>query len=98
MRGKINISNTYLNNLLNVGKVDCTYDELSHNVVHNQILKSTLRTLLNSDELDKDIRDQLRLSFLKLPAEIDNINVRKDHFRSLKFHRNNYFYDFNENM
>ena len=37
VRGKINISNTYLNNLLNVGKVDCTYDELSHNVVHNQI-------------------------------------------------------------
>ena len=94
VRGKINISDTYLNNLLSVGKVDCTYDELSHNVVHNQILKSTLRTLLNSDELDKDIREQLRLSFLKLPAEIDNIDVRKDHFRSLKFHRNNYFYDF----
>ena len=94
VKGKINISETYLNNLLPMGKIDCTYDELSHNVIHNQILKSTLRTLLNEKDLDKDIREQLKLSFMKLPAEIENIDVRKDHFRALKFHRNNFFYDF----
>ena len=94
VKGKINISETYLKNLLPMAKVDCTFDELSYNVIHNRILKSTLESLLKSDELRKDVREQLRLSYLKLPADIEMLNVRKEHFRSLKFHRNNFFYDF----
>ena len=94
VRGKINISNTYLNNLLPMAKVDCTFDELSYNVIHNRILKSTLDSLLKSDELKKDIREQLRLSYMKLPPDIELLQVRKEHFRGLRFHRNNFFYDF----
>ena len=71
-----------------MAKVDCTFDELSYNVIHNRILKSTLESLLKSDELRKDVREQLRLSYLKLPADIEMLNVRKEHFRSLRFHRN----------
>ena len=94
VKGKINISNTYLNNLLPMAKVDCTFDELSYNVIHNRILKSTLDSLLKSDELEKDIREQLRLSYMKLPPDIEMLQVRKEHFRGLRFHRNNFFYDF----
>lgn len=94
VKGKINISNTYLNNLLPMAKVDCTFDELSYNVIHNRILKSTLDSLLKSNELKKDIREQLRLSYMKLPPDIEMIQVRKEHFRGLRFHRNNFFYDF----
>ena len=94
VKGKINISDTYLNNLLPMAKVDCTFDELSYNVMHNRILKSTLDSLLRSDDLQKDVREQLKLSYLKLPAEIEMLNIRKEHFRVLRFHRNNFFYDF----
>ena len=94
VKGKINISETYLNNLLPLAKVDCTFDELSYNVLHNRILKSTLDSLLKSGELDKDVREQLRLSYLKMPSDIQMMNVRKEHFRGLRFHRNNIFYDF----
>ena len=94
VKGKINISETYLNNLLPMAKVDCSFDELSYNVMHNRILKSTLDSLLKGDELDKDIREQLRLSYMKMPSEIQNVKIRKEHFRSLRFHRNNFFYDF----
>ena len=51
VRGKINITDTYLNNLLPLAKVDCSFDELSYNIIHNQILRSTLDTLLKSDDL-----------------------------------------------
>ena len=91
VKGKINISETYLKNLLPLAKVDCSFDELSYNVIHNRILKSTLDLLLKSNELKKDVREQLRLSYLKLPADIEMLNVRKEHFRVIRFHRNNYF-------
>jgi len=94
VKGKINISETYLNNLLPMAKVDCTFDELSYNVMHNRILKSTLDSLLKSNELEKDVREQLRLSYMKLPTDIEMLSVRKEHFRGLRFHRNNFFYDF----
>ena len=98
VKGKINISQTYLNNLLPMAKVDCTFDELSYNVVHNRILKSTLESLLKSDELHKDVREQLKLSYLKLPSDIKPISIRKEHFRGMRFHRNNFFYDFLMNV
>ena len=75
-------------------KVDCTFDELSYNVIHNRILKSTIDALLRSDELTKDIREQLKLSYMKFPSEIEMMSIRKENFKGLQFYRNNFFYDF----
>ena len=94
VRGKINITDTYLNNLLPLAKVDCSFDELSYNIIHNQILRSTIDTLLKSDDLEKDVREQLLLTFTRMPNEIENLKLRKTHFRGLRFHRNNFFYEF----
>lgn len=94
VRGKINITSTISKNLMSKLKVDCTFDELSYNVIHNRILKSTIDALLRSDELTKDIREQLKLSYMKFPSEIEMMSVRKESFKGLQFYRNNFFYDF----
>jgi 5-methylcytosine-specific restriction enzyme subunit McrC len=74
-------------------KVDCSFDELSYNVLHNRILKSTIRALMSTEDVDKTIRDELSLSYRKLEA-IEEIELRKNLFRRLQFSRNNFFYDF----
>ena len=94
VRGKINLTSTISKNLMSKVKVDCTFDELSYNVIHNRILKSTIDTLLRSEELTKDIREQLKLSYMKFPSEIEMMSVRKESFKGLQFYRNNFFYDF----
>jgi len=94
VKGKINLTNTFIKGLLPLAKVECTYDELSHNVIHNRILKSTINSLLLSDELEKGIQEQLKLSFLRLPPDINLLKIRKEHFRDLRFSRNNFYYDF----
>ena len=58
-------------------KVDCSFDELSYNVLHNRILKSTIRALMSTEDVDKTIRDELSLSYRKLEA-IEEIELRKN--------------------
>ena len=93
IRGKINLTPTIKKNLLMDAKVDCSFDELSYNVLHNRILKSTIRALMSTEDVDKTIRDELSLSYRKLEA-IEEIELRKNLFRRLQFSRNNFFYDF----
>ena len=93
IKGKVNLTSTITKNLLRYGKVDCSFDNLSYNVLHNQILKSTISVLLKSKDLDKSIREELLLSYRKL-EQIDEINVRKQHFRRLQLSKHNFFYDF----
>ena len=94
IRGKINLTSTISKNLMSKVKVDCTFDELSYNIIHNRILKSTINSLLRSDELTKDVREQLKLSYMKFPSEIEMMSIRKESFKGLQFYRNNFFYDF----
>ena len=97
IRGKINLTPTIKKNLLMDARVDCSFDELSYNVLHNRILKSTIRALMNTENVDKTIRDELSLSYRKLEA-IEEIELRKNLFRRLQFNRNNFFYDFLMNI
>ncbi|SVC05274.1 uncharacterized protein METZ01_LOCUS258128, partial [marine metagenome] len=39
IRGKIDFNTTIKKNLLQNAKIACAYDDLSHNVLHNQIIK-----------------------------------------------------------
>ncbi|ROL62019.1 hypothetical protein D9V86_02685, partial [Bacteroidetes/Chlorobi group bacterium ChocPot_Mid] len=68
-------------------------DELNYNVLHNQIIKTTLNNLLHINELDKTIRENLRESYKKM-NEIDLIKIENKHFGTVQLNRNNRFYDF----
>jgi 5-methylcytosine-specific restriction enzyme subunit McrC len=93
IKGKLNFGPTIKQNLLIQAKVSCDYDELSHNVLHNRILKATIRSLIAVDSLNKDLREQLIGLYRKLHG-IDDIGLSSRLFSLVLLNRNNSFYDF----
>jgi len=93
LKGKICFAPTIKRNLLTKAQANCEYDELSHNVLHNQILKSTTRYLINVENLDKDLKNELIGLYRRL-YDIDEINLTNSTFTRVQLHKNNAFYDF----
>jgi len=92
-KGRLIFAETVKRNLLNQMQVHCGFDELSHNVLHNQIIKTTLVNLSRTWNLDQSLRDSTKTTSYKLD-DVDEIRLRPSHFRRLTFHRNNAHYDF----
>ena len=92
LRGRISISETIKRRLSMQAKAHCNYDELTFDILHNQILRSTIHRLSAIDKLDKALKKKLRILDKKLEG-ITLIRITKQSFRQLQFHRNNAFYD-----
>lgn len=92
IRGKFVPAVTIKQNLLVTGRAQCAYDELSPDVVHNQILKATFTNLLRSGNLDPTLREAARDLWQRLAAVTD-VDLTNTHFRRAQIHRNNTFYD-----
>jgi len=93
IKGKLNLSASIKRNILPANKTICSYDELDYNILHNQILKTTISKLLRVNDLDNELKDELYGLFRKLPP-ISEITIRKTFFKQIRLHRNNYHYDF----
>lgn len=93
LRGKINFQESIKRNLFVYAKAHCEYDEMDHDVIHNQILKATIRKLIYLKYLDKTYRDEL-IFLLRRFHHISDIDVSDAHFSRVRLHRNNLFYDF----
>jgi 5-methylcytosine-specific restriction enzyme subunit McrC len=93
VKGQIDFGISLKKNLFKKARVQCEFDELSYNVLHNQILKSTIYKLALVEQLDQSLKDQL-LSLHRMFAEIDDISFNKKLFRRVQLNRNNSFYDF----
>jgi len=93
LRGKIDFGISLKKNLLKKAQLHCHFDDLNHNILHNQIIKSTVHNLINIDNIDKGIKDELRDLYLKLRG-INLIKIENKHFRMIQLNSNNYFYDF----
>lgn len=93
IKGKLNLSASVKQNILPVNKTICLYDEFDYNILHNQILKTTISKLLRVNNIDKDLKNELHQLFQKMPP-ISEIKIRNSHFKQIRLHRNNYHYDF----
>jgi len=93
LRGKLLFSPTIKRNLLMKAQVHCEFDELSYNVLHNQILKSTLYHLIRVESLDRELRCRL-VGLYRRFHEVDEIEMSSAVFSRVQLHRNNVFYDF----
>tara|TARA_R100001143_G_C3361001_1_gene135698 strand:- start:2294 stop:3349 length:1056 start_codon:yes stop_codon:yes gene_type:complete len=71
----------------------CQFDELSHNTLHNQILKSTIRILLRMDEIDSSLHGDLKEVYSRF-SDVETIRLQIQHFNKVRIHRNNAFYGF----
>jgi 5-methylcytosine-specific restriction enzyme subunit McrC len=93
IKGKFNYTATIKQNVLPLSKTACIYDEFDYDILHNQILKTTIGKLLRTKNLDSSLKDELHKIYLKFPP-ISEIVIRKSMFNQIRLHRNNYHYDF----
>ena len=93
LKGKIDFSESLKRNLFHKAQSYCVYDEIEHNVLHNQIMKSTLHLLSRVQDLESINR---RSIYTILPSfgDVDELALEQKHFSQTQIHRHNYFYDF----
>jgi 5-methylcytosine-specific restriction enzyme subunit McrC len=93
LKGKICFSPTVKQNLLIKAKAYCDFDEMSYDVVHNQILKASIRLLISEESLNQELKNQL-IGLNRRLHEIKDIKLSSKIFSLVQLHRNNSFYDF----
>jgi len=84
-RGRLDLPQMISRRLEDRGVAACRFDELSHDVLHNQILVSTARRLATLQGLDSDIRDGL-ISISRMLGEVSTIPIRASTFTQLQLH------------
>jgi len=93
IKGKLNISASIKLNLFPQGRAICEFDELTHNNIHNRIIKTTLARLIRLSNIDLNLKHKLSDTYRRL-NNIDEIRISEQVFRSVQLHRNNRFYSF----
>jgi 5-methylcytosine-specific restriction enzyme subunit McrC len=93
IRGRIDLDRTVRENLLQHGRVCCRHDHLSHDVLHNRILRSTMEVLASDPALDTELAQALSQA-LRWFAGVGSVPLTPGTFRRLQLHRNNAVYGF----
>lgn len=93
IRGRIDFSASEKKQTRTRGKLVCIYDELSPDVLHNRIVKATVRLLLNDRRVKTETRKSLRKVFDGF-GRIGELRVTPHHFHRVQLHRNNRSYRF----
>lgn len=92
-KGKMDVGQSLKRGLLLHNVVTCEVDDLSRDILHNRILKTTLHRLALTTGISPELAHALRLLERQL-AEISLIEIRAEHFARVQLHRNNAFYRF----
>jgi 5-methylcytosine-specific restriction enzyme subunit McrC len=92
IRGRLELPDTLKRNLLPAGRAHCRFDELEYDVLHNRILKATLRRLQATELHEKNRRRVLAL--LKKLDAVADVEVAVPDFRRVQLHRNNGGYEY----
>lgn len=87
IRGKLDLSATLKGGHLRRLRTVCEFDELTADVLHNQILKSTARRLLRTDGLDTNLLRPVRVTLDRLVG-VSEIPLTARSFGSVQLHRN----------
>ena len=98
LRGKLDLTATIkLRARNNRQNLDCEHDELSVDNIYNQILKTTIATLVKCKKVKKDTRTKL-CNILRILGDISEINLASIKWGELTFQRNNRTYEVLINM
>lgn len=93
LRGRLDISASMERLSWQHGRMVCEFDELSHNVLQNRILKTTLDDLWHADGIGDETRDLIHRQLEALRG-VERIFITSGIFRRVHLHRNNRFYRF----
>jgi 5-methylcytosine-specific restriction enzyme subunit McrC len=92
VRGRIVLADTLRRDLLRVGRANCRFDDLSYDILNNQIIKATISRLLDVHELDATLCQELS-RVKRLFIEVTDIALSNSSFRRVQLSRNNGNYD-----
>ncbi|MGE7929229.1 5-methylcytosine restriction system specificity protein McrC [Lysinibacillus xylanilyticus] len=91
IKGKILFKESIAEQAMIKARLVCQYDEFSENILHNQILKTTIYRLLKYSGLKSDTLAVLkRLYPFFQPVRV--ISLEQKHFDDIKLHKNNSHY------
>jgi len=93
IRGRLIFAEMIKRNHEKHAKTHCEFDELQQDVLHNQILKTTIRNLSNTVSLADGLRHGLRELIRYLP-DVNIIRLNRLSFRRVQLSRNISYYDF----
>ncbi len=93
VRGKIEVAQLAKRALRARGRVACVFEEMSHDIPHNRILKSTLGALLRIPSLNRKVRNEVRAAYQKLEG-VTEIRMSRRVFRTVQLDRNRQIYRF----
>ena len=89
--GKINVSASVRQQTMLKKQLVCTFDEYTENAYMNKILKATAMLLIRSSDVSIQQRKALKKVMLYF-GDVDEIDLRRVQWSSIKYHRNNATY------
>ena len=93
LRGRIDITKTAKGRRPARPEVVCQFDDLSPNVLHNQILRGTIGLLARAPKVSHGLKEGLWTTYGRLSG-VDLIPITNATFRRVQLHRNNSYYSF----
>ncbi len=87
IRGKLAVGETAKRALRARGRAACDFEELSRDVLHNRILRSTLGLLLRLPDLNPEVNAEVRSAWLKLDG-VQEVQLNARLFGQVQLDRN----------
>ncbi|MGG0275941.1 5-methylcytosine restriction system specificity protein McrC [Bacillus rhizoplanae] len=91
VKGKIDFSSSLKKLSFYQTKSVCEFDELDYNVLQNKILKTTIRNLLRTVDVEEIYKDKLHKIY-RLLDFVDEVPLSKELFRKVRINKNNQIY------
>lgn len=93
VRGKIELSATIKHASRSRHRLVCSFEDLSHDVLHNQIIATTLDLLLKHRPLDKEVRRRVRAAATRM-ASVSRLRLTRQLFSRVQLDSNRRAYRF----
>ena len=94
VRGRIDLGASLQLQARSIRRLVCEFDDLSHDLLHNQILKASLKRLARARTIEPQLAHELVLTARRMP-DVSDIWLERSAFARVQLHRNNAYYDLN---
>lgn len=92
VRGRIELGASLQLQSRNIRRLHCEFDELSHDLLHNRIIKASLKRLSRAPSIDRALAHDLQVLVHRMPG-VSDMWLERSAFARVQLHRNNAFYD-----
>ena len=91
VRGRLDVETSVRRLLLRQGRAACHVDDLTSDILVNQIVKTTMLQLTRAPSLSSELRHQLAVLARRM-ANVETIRLSRRDFHRVQLHSNNSFY------